>query len=109
LPEGNCRGDGGGPGILPDGDFSQAPNPGSENGVRKGTVFAPWWVVTGPRTIDFYAGSTSHWDQPDGLCSVDLDGSPGPGGIEHEPFRTKPHTAYILTFFIPATARVGRR
>jgi hypothetical protein len=98
LPEGNCEGVEGGPGILPDGDFSLAPDPGSEQGLHKGDVFAPDWVVTGPRTVDFYSGSTSHWVQPDGLCNVDLDGTPGPGGILHDPFRTKLHARYTVTF-----------
>jgi Protein of unknown function (DUF642) len=85
--------------ILPDGDFSQAANPGNDTGVGPGTVFAPDWTSAGPRTVDFYGiGSGVPWAEPAGLCSVDLDGTPGPGSIQHAPFPTQPGDKYVLSF-----------
>src|ERR1700722_4888294 len=51
---GDCGSLPSGTGILRDGDFSQAPNPGNDTGVGPGTTFAPHWMSSGPRTIDFY-------------------------------------------------------
>jgi hypothetical protein len=95
----NCGSLPSGTGILPDGDFSQAANPGNDTGVRTGTVFAPEWTSAGPHTIDFYGtGSGVPWAEPAGLCSVDLDGTPGPGSIQHTPFPTQPGNKYVLSF-----------
>jgi Protein of unknown function (DUF642) len=96
---GDCGSLPSGTGILRDGDFSQAPNPGNDTGVGPGTTFAPHWMSSGPRTIDFYGtGSGVPWSEPEGLCSVDLDGTPGPGSIRHRLFDTQPGVKYILSF-----------
>jgi hypothetical protein len=97
--EGDCPASPSGSGILADGDFSQAiePSNGGAFGLRKGTVFAPDWIVTGPRTVDFY-GFSIEWSAPNGVCSVDLDGSPGPGGIRHALFPTRRGAAYTVSF-----------
>ena len=88
-----------GSGILPDGDFSQAANPGNDTAVGPGTEFAPGGTSAGPHTIDFYGtGSGVPWAEPVGLCSVDLDGTPGPGSIQHTPFPTQPGSKYVLSF-----------
>lgn len=85
----------GGTGILTDGDFSQGIDLGSKwNHVFKGDVFAPNWIVS-KSNINFY-GSTA-WNI-DGLCSVDLDGTPGPGGIAHDFFATQVGAQYSVTF-----------
>jgi hypothetical protein len=92
---GYCPAVQGGTGILPDGDFSQAMNPGDHNITpEKGTVFAPDWVVS-KGNIDF-SGST-YWDM-DGLCSVDLDGYETVGGIKSSAFRAKKGGQYTLSF-----------
>lgn len=98
----------GGTGILTDGDFSQAPDPGSRQGIPVGTKFAPDWVV-GERTIDFY-GSDVSWDEPYGLCSVDLDGSghAGVGAIRHGPVKTTFDAAYTIGFIISGNTNCAR-
>ena len=91
---GSCPTVPGGTGILPDGDFSQAMNPGDHNLTpSKGTVFAPDWKVS-KGNIDF--NGTTYWDM-DGLCSVDLDGDLTVGGIESSAFHAGKGT-YTLSF-----------
>jgi hypothetical protein len=103
-----CPASPGGSGILPDGDFSRArePKDGGAFGLAKGTVFAPHWIVTGPRTIDFY-GFSVEWTGPNGVCSVDLDGTPGPGGILHDPIRTRIGATYTVAFLFSANGGGG--
>jgi hypothetical protein len=99
MTEGDCPPSPSGSGILADGDFSQAiePQNGGAFGLRKGTVFAPDWIVRGLRTVDFY-GFSIEWTAPNGVCSVDLDGSPGPGGIRHALFPTRRGATYTVSF-----------
>lgn len=96
----NCPANPGGSGILADGDFSQASIPPGGQGLalRKGTIFAPGWIVTGPKTIDFNGPGNPNWQPPNGLCNVDLDGTPGPGGIKHSSFATKRGAKYTVAF-----------
>jgi hypothetical protein len=51
------------------------------------------------RTIDFY-GSGVSWDEPYGLCSVDLDGSgrAGVGAIRHGSVKTTVDATYTISF-----------
>lgn len=90
----------GGTGVITDGDFSQASDPGSWQGIPVGTKFAPDWVVS-ERTIDFY-GSDVSWDEPYGLCSVDLDGSGGAGvgAIRHGSVKTTLDATYTIGFIL---------
>lgn len=91
---GYCPARSGGTGILPDGDFSQALNPGDHNITpKKGTVFAPGWIVS-KGNIDFIG--TTYWNI-DGLCSVDLDGDLTVGGIKSSAFPAK-RSRYTLSF-----------
>lgn len=102
---GNCPSLSGGTGILPDGDFSQAPDPGDTfKDYKKGQIFAPDWQV-GRRTIDFYGSKSSQWNL-DGLCSVDLDGNQA-GGIFSAAFSTKPNVKYTLTFVFSGNGGQG--
>ncbi len=82
-------------GILVDGDFSQAPYPGGFESVSKGATFAPDWTSSGPQGIDFIG---TYFATPRKLCSIDLDGTPGPGGIEHSAFPTTIGATYSVTF-----------
>jgi Protein of unknown function (DUF642) len=86
----------GGTGILPDGDFSQATNPGDHGpGYAKGYSFAPDWVVS-KGNINF--DGTGVWgDGLSGYCSVDLDGYE-PGGIKTNRFSTEQGASYTLSF-----------
>jgi hypothetical protein len=105
----NCPASPRGSGLLPDGDFSQAQQPSgnSEYGLPEGTKFAPSWVVTGPQTIDFY-GAGAQWLAPNGVCSVDLDGTPGPGGIQTDPFATDSGVTYTVRFLLSGNGECGR-
>lgn len=94
----------GGTGLLSDGDFHDHTNPGSYGPTyAKGTVFAPGWIVR-RRTIDLYG---IYFDAPYSLCSIDLDGSPGAGGIEHSPFPTTVNTTYTVTFLFSGNGACG--
>lgn len=105
VPNQNCPAVAGGTGTLTDGDFSGAADPGGGLPTfGRGSAFAPDWVVT-KRTIDLY-GSTA-WPNLDGLCSVDLDGTPGRGGIKHAAFATNPGTAYNVTFVFSGNGACG--
>ncbi len=104
----NCPASPSGSGILTDGDFSQAPDPGSWQGIKVGTEFAPDWVVA-QNTIDFY-GPTGAWHVPGNLCSVDLDGSgpSGVGAIAHTPTETTAGTTYNVTFLFSGNRHCAR-
>jgi hypothetical protein len=94
-PLSNCPAYSGGTGILVDGDFSQAPDPGDHwPNFTKGQSFAPDWVVA-KRNIDF-AGSTA-WGYNAGFCSVDLDGWKA-GAIEYGGISTKRGATYTVTW-----------
>ena|ERR1700722_1234328 len=86
----------GGTGILVDGDFSQAVEPESYVTYKRGQAFAPDWLVT-KHTIDL-ARDYPGFQAPNGVCSVDLDGTPGAGAIVHSKFATKPNVNYTVTF-----------
>jgi hypothetical protein len=98
LPTYYCLPALGGIGMLTDGDFSQAQDPQSSQGLGVGTIFAPGWSVI-QRTLDFY-GPDDAWPVPHGLCSVDLDGSgsSGVGAIAHTPIETKVGEGYTVRF-----------
>jgi hypothetical protein len=103
----NCPAYQGGTGILTDGDFSQAalPPTGSTNGIPRGMEFAPDWIVKG-RTIDF--AGTSGWPPTAApYCSVDLDGTPGPGGIEHSAFASQRGEMYTVSFQLSGNGACG--
>jgi len=89
----------GGTGILADGDFSQAEQPGPHGETFfHGQIFAPSWEVT-KRAVDLYASDYGYGI--DGLCSIDLDGSlvRNPlGGIRSDGFKTTKGQTYILRF-----------
>jgi uncharacterized protein DUF642 len=96
-----------GSGLLKDGDFSLATNPGDiQEAIPAGTKFAPKWVSLGPQTIDFYGNQNPDWSAPNGVCNVDLDGTPGPGGIQTS-FTAAVASSYTLTFEMSANATCG--
>ena len=83
--------------LTPDGDFNGAPGPGAgqtymaPNGIPKTK-----WTVIG-RTVDLMQSS---FPFAQGVCSVDLDGTPGAGGITHAPFTTMLHHRYTVSFWL---------
>jgi hypothetical protein len=86
-----------GSGLLSDGDFHQAKNPGANYlTFSKGQSLAPWWKVT-KLNINFVG--TMFWNF-DGLCSVDLDGQSAVGGVAHHSFATKKGALYTVSFLM---------
>jgi choice-of-anchor C domain-containing protein len=86
-----------GSGLLSDGDFHQAKNPGANYlTFSKGQSLAPSWKVT-KLNINFVG--TMFWSF-DGLCSVDLDGQSAVGGIAHHSFVTKKGALYTVSFLM---------
>jgi hypothetical protein len=85
----------GGTGLLRDGDFSSAIDPGTYNYWYRGEPFARGWRVT-KRSIALVDGQT-YWQAPNGVCSVDLDGNSWAGAI-HTTVATTPSTGYTMTF-----------
>jgi Protein of unknown function (DUF642) len=93
-----------GSGILADGDFHRAPDPGGGYFTfNKGQKLAPDWKVT---QLDVNLSGTTFWNF-DHLCSVDLDGESAVGGIEHRPFPTQNGAAYTLTFLLSGNDYCG--
>ncbi|HVR47971.1 MAG TPA: DUF642 domain-containing protein [Candidatus Binatia bacterium] len=86
-----------GSGLLPDGDFQQAIDPGTYyKTFSKGQKLAPHWKVT---VLNINFVGTKFWNF-DHLCSVDLDGESAVGGIENPSFPTKKGAAYVLSFLL---------
>jgi hypothetical protein len=93
-----------GSGLLRDGDFSRAPDPGSSwITYYKGTEFAPHWKVT-KQSIDFEGG---YFATPDAICSIDMDGDLGTGEISHTPFATTSGASYTVTFLFSGNGYTG--
>lgn len=86
-------------GAFVDGDFSAAPNPGTFTTYAAGSTAIPGWTVT-KATVDLIG---SYWSAPGGLRSVDLDGTPGVGGIA-QTFKTTPGKRYTVSFLLSANA-----
>lgn len=83
-------------GLTPDGDFNGAPLPGSVATYTNGNpIPSTNWNVT-LRTIDLVG--LTYWSNP-GVCTVDLDGSPGAGEIA-ETFPTTPNMGYHVQFIM---------
>lgn len=79
-------------------------NPSFENGpaipgaflpLDAGSTAMPGWIVTRGQ-IDIV---TSAWQQIDGLRSLDLNGSPGSGGVA-QTFATTPNRDYTISFYV---------
>lgn len=93
-----------GSGLLSDGDFHEAQNPGASYlTFSKGETLAPFWKVT---KLNINLAGTTFW-KFDGLCSVDLDGQSAVGGIAHHSFATKKGAAYTLSFLMSGNSYCG--
>ena len=104
-PPANCPVDHGGTGILPDGDFSQTPDPGyGFYEPYRGQIFAPAWTVA-KHTIDFLG--SRYWNVGH-FCSVDLDGSHA-GGMYSTTFSTKRGKSYQVEFILSGDGTFGRQ
>jgi hypothetical protein len=93
--------------LVPDGDFNTAAGPnGSFTYYGPNTVSTTKWHVMKHRNVDLVDGT--YWDTPPGqnggyVCTVDLDGSPGVGGI-YERFATPINTVYDVRFLLAGSA-----
>jgi choice-of-anchor C domain-containing protein len=79
--------------LLLNGSFEEGPDPGSFRAYEAGSTAIRGWKVT--RAMIDYVGSkfpASHGER-----SLDLDGTPGFGGIE-QTFSTTPGQIYIVSF-----------
>jgi choice-of-anchor C domain-containing protein len=63
--------------------------------LSEGSTAMAGWTVTGT-SVDLVGGG---WQQADGLYSLDLDGTPGPGGVS-QTFQTQPGAWYALEFLL---------
>jgi choice-of-anchor C domain-containing protein len=88
--------------LLVNGSFEQGP--GFFTSLNPGSTAVTGWVVTRAQ-IDYDPG----WQTADGIKSLDLNGSPGIGGIE-QTFATVSNQQYVVTFAMaanPTTARLS--
>jgi choice-of-anchor C domain-containing protein len=79
--------------LIQNGSFEVGPDPGPLGTYSAGATSIPGWRVT-TRTIDYIG---SYWPASHGKRSVDLDGTPGAGGIAQS-FATIPRQEYVVTF-----------
>ncbi|HVM61703.1 MAG TPA: choice-of-anchor C family protein [Verrucomicrobiae bacterium] len=75
--------------LLTNGSFE---SPGGYATANPGATWITGWVVINGQ-IDYDPG----WQAADGLASLDLNGSPGVGGVE-QTFATVPSQQYLVTF-----------
>lgn len=93
-----------GSGLLSDGDFHEAKNPGPYYlTFSKGQSLAPFWKVT---KLNINLAGTMFWNF-DGLCSVDLDGQSAVGAIAHHGFATKKGALYTVSFLMSGNSYCG--
>ena len=83
--------------LVVNGNFESGPNPGSFAILRGGDTTIPGWTVTGV-SVDYIG---TYWRGADGGRSIDLDGTPGPGGIM-QVIATRPGATYVLSFMLSA-------
>lgn len=81
------------PDVITNGSFEIGPNPGAYITLQVGSTSITGWTVT-RASID-YKGT--YWQHSNGSRSVDLDGSPGFGGIA-QTFETTPGRTYTIRF-----------
>jgi len=67
--------------------------------LNAGSTAMPGWTVTRGQ-IDIV---TTGWQQVDGLRSLDLNGSPGSGGVAQS-FATTPDRDYLIAFYVAGNA-----
>jgi|GEM_PF-3788783 len=92
-------------GANADGDFNGAPP-----NVYLGNITGTGWTAfrfpanDGGTGVDLEGAGV--WNLPGGLCAVDLDGSPGAGGISHK-VKTTPKNVYLVSFWLSGNETQG--
>lgn len=92
--------------LLINGSFEQGPNSNTNNIPPGSTAISGWIVTRAP--IDGEVSTAGGWQAADGTHSLDLNGSPGVGGIA-QTFGTVSGQQYQVTFSLagnPTTARI---
>lgn len=79
--------------LLVNGSFEDGPDPGDFLPLDKGAKDIKGWVVVNAQ-IDYIG---THWTAADGKRSLDLNGSPGVGGVA-QTFKTTKGKKYRVTF-----------
>jgi choice-of-anchor C domain-containing protein len=87
--------------LIQNGSFEVGPDPGPFGTYSAGATSITGWRVT-TRTIDYIG---SYWPASHGKRSVDLDGTPGAGGIAQS-FATIPRQEYVVTFDLAGNPEV---
>jgi Protein of unknown function (DUF642) len=91
--------------ILLDGDFNTAVDPGGTftTYFGPGPLSTSNWRVLSNKNVDLV--DSAYWGSPSpgGVCTVDLDGTPGDGGI-FETLMTIPATAYDVRLLLSGSA-----
>jgi len=85
--------------LLKNGSFEQGPEPGSFVTLQPGDKSIPGWVVT-HASIDYIG---REWKCSQGKRCLDLDGTPGFGGIQ-QTLATTPGQKYRVSFDLEGNA-----
>ena len=88
--------------LTPDGDFSDAVGPNGDATYFPGPLSTTSWHVM---KYDVDLVDSTYWPTlpgtlGGGVCTVDLDGSPGDGGISSSSFLTTPGNKYYVRFML---------
>ena len=88
--------------LIVNGTFETGPNPGSFTTLKGGDTSIPGWTVTGV-SVDYIG---TYWPGADRGRSIDLDGTPGPGGIT-QTIGTRPGATYVFAFMLSGNGDCG--
>ena len=89
--------------LIKNGGFDLGPQPSNFTTLARGSTAIPGWMVT-LGTIDIIG---PNWHDADGgKNSIDLDGTPGPGGIAQS-FATTKGAKYTVSFALAANPDCG--
>lgn len=97
----------GGSNLIVNGSLENGPNPDGFVTLARGSRAIPGWTVLGT-SVDYIG---SYWVAASGARSLDLDGTPGPGGVA-QTFATVPGARYYVSFALagnPACAPTVKR
>jgi choice-of-anchor C domain-containing protein len=83
--------------LIKNGSFELGPDPGGFSTIKAGETTIPNWTVTG-NTVDVIG---SYFPSSNGKRCIDMDGTPGPGGLE-QTIPTIPGKEYIVHFDLGA-------
>ena len=89
--------------LIKNGGFDAGPQPADYQMVAKGSTAIPGWIVT-MGTVDIIG---PNWHDADGgTSSIDMDGTPGPGGIAQS-FATTKGAKYAVSFALASNPQCG--